>query len=209
MPRSRLNHGVPDSAVPRHAQVPFDSFQALAVTGRLTAGSARYLALHDELTLLPNREYFRAALELALRRSAPSRQALAVFHLSINLVDFKPSIDAHGTAACDDLLRRIAGRLALAPRAEDMLCRLEDDQFACLVPGLSGREQLSDRANRLLEAVPFPLRIGITQLCINPSIGIAVYPADGASAERLLANAEFAVRRAKRRDASVTFIDEG
>jgi diguanylate cyclase (GGDEF)-like protein len=193
----------------RHAQLPLEHFEAPFVPGPVTAKKARFRALHDELTQLPNGEYFRTRLEMALSRGGPPHQALAVFHLSINLEDFKPSIDAYGSGAADELLRRIAGRLALAPRAEDMLCRLEDDQFACLVPGLPKREQLSELANRLLDAVPFPLRIGVLQLCIRPSIGIALHPADGASAEHLLANAEFAMRRAKRRDASFTFVDEG
>jgi diguanylate cyclase (GGDEF)-like protein len=205
MLRPRLNYEVPNPAMVRDTHLPLENFEAPAVAGHVAAKKARYLALHDELTLLPNREYFRARLELALERAAPPHQALAVFHLSINLEDFKQSIDAYG----GELLRRIAGRLALAPRPEDMLCHLEDDQFACLVPGLSKREQLSDLANRLLDAVPFPLRIGILQLCICPSIGIAIYPADGASAELLLANAQFAMRRAKRRDAGFTFADEG
>ena len=209
MPRPRSNYEAANPAMVRHAQLPLEHFEAPAVAAKVSAKQARYLALHDQLTLLPNGDYFRARLEMALGRAGPPQQALAVFHLSINLEDFKPSIDAYGGAAGDELLRRIAARLALAPRAEDMLCRLEDDQFACLVPGLHKREQLGELASRLLDAVPFPLRIGILQLCIRPSIGIAIYPADGASAELLLSNAEFAMRRAKRRDASFTFVDEG
>jgi diguanylate cyclase (GGDEF)-like protein len=209
MPRPRSVYDAADLDLVRHSQLTLESLEAPAAAGQIAAKKARYRALHDELTMLPNGEYFRARLDLALCRAAPPQQTLAVLHLSINLEDFKPSIDAYGAAAGDEMLRRIAARLAIAPRAEDMLCRLQEDQFACLVPGLPKRDQLSELADRLLDAVPFPLRIGILQLCVRPSIGIAIYPAHGASAQSLLANAETAMRRAKRRDASYAFVDEG
>jgi diguanylate cyclase (GGDEF)-like protein len=193
----------------RIARSPPENLVMPAFAAQVNAKKARYLAMHDELTLLPNREYFGARLEFALDRAAPLRQALAVFHLSMNLEDFKRSSDAYGGADDDELLRRISARLALAPRAEDMPCRLKDDQFACLVPGLSKREQLSNLASRLSDAVSLPLRIGMLQFRMRPSIGIATYPVDGANAELLLANAECAMRSAKRRDASFAFVDEG
>jgi diguanylate cyclase len=209
MRRPRLNQEIPGSVVVRSARLPLASLGTPAYAAQVTAKKARYLAMHDELTLLPNREYFGARLEFALNRAAPLREALAVFHLSMNLDDFKRSSKAYGGGADDELLRRISARLALAPRAEDMPCRLKDDQFACLVPGLCKREQLSDLASTLFGAVSFPLRMGMLQFHMRPSIGIATYPADGASAELLLANAECAMRSAKRRDTSFAFVDEG
>jgi diguanylate cyclase len=170
------------------------------------AKRACYSALHDGLTLLPNGKYFRARLEQALGRIEPPYQALAVLYLSLE--DFTPFFDTCGHDAGDELLKMVAARLALAVRAEDMLSRLRNDEFACLVAGLPGRNQLSDLARQLLRAVSGPLKIGVLHLCVRPNIGIARYPVDGASAEALLASAEFAMCFAKQRKAGFAFVDE-
>ncbi len=192
----------------RHGQLLQGAFQARAAEAQIAAKQARYHALHDAPSRLPNGEYFRARLEQALGRSEPPYQALAVLHISLNLEDLQPSIDACGPKAADKFLATIAAELAAATRAEDMLGRLGNDTFGCLAPGLSKREQLSALANKLLGSVPSPSRIGDLQLCVRPSIGIAIYPRDGARADALLANAEFAMHRAKQRDAGHTFVDE-
>jgi GGDEF domain-containing protein len=67
---------------------------------------------------------------------------------------------------------------------------------------------LSALAKKLLTCIPFPLRIGALQLCVRPSIGIAAYPCDGASAEALLSNAKVAMQRARQREAGHLFVDE-
>ena len=175
---------------------------------QIAAKRVRHRALHDGLTLLPNGRYFRTRLERALGRDELPHQALAVLYLSLNLEDFKRSIETHGFDAGDELLKMIAGRLAVAARAEDMLSRLGNDEFACLVPGLSKRDELGDFANKLLGVVSAPLKIGVSHLCLRPSIGIAIYPRDGTSAEALLMNAEFAMYRAKQHDTGYAFVDE-
>ena len=169
----------------------------------------RYQALHDGLTLLPNGRYFRTRLDQALGRGEPPHQALAVLYLSLNLEeDFKLSIDTYGHDACAELLRITAGRVAVAARAEDMLSRLGNDRFACLVPGLSKRDELSDFAHELLGAVSAPAKIGDLRFCMRPNIGISIYPRDGTSADALLMNAEFAMQRAKNHDTGYAFVDE-
>jgi diguanylate cyclase (GGDEF)-like protein len=175
---------------------------------QIASKRVRYRALHDGLTLLPNGGHLRTRLEQALGRGEPPHQALAVLYLSLNLEDFKPSIDTNGHDAGDELLKTIAGRLAVAARAEDMLSRLGNDEFACLVPGLSKRDELSDFVNKLLGVVSAPLNIGVLQVCMRPSIGIAICPRDGTSAEALLMNAEFAMHRAKQYDTGYAFVDE-
>jgi diguanylate cyclase (GGDEF)-like protein len=175
---------------------------------QIAAQRVRHRALHDGLTLLPNGRYFRTRLERALGRDELPHQALAVLYLSLNLEDFEPSIDTYGHDAGDELLKMIAGRLGVAARAEDMLSRLGNDEFACLVPGLSKRDELSDFANKLLGVVSAPLRIGVSHLCMRPSIGIAIYPRNGTSAEALLVNAQCAMYRAKQHDTGYAFVDE-
>jgi diguanylate cyclase (GGDEF)-like protein len=168
-----------------------------SATARSAAKRVRYQKLHDGLTLLPNGEYFRARLELALGRSEPPHQALAVLYLSLNLPH-----------AGDELLKMIAGRLAVAVRAEDMLSRLGKDRFACLVPGLLKRDELGDFAINMLNVVSAPLEMGVLHLCVHPSIGIAIHPRNGTSAAALLMNAEFAMYRAKLHDTGYAFADE-
>jgi len=170
------------------------------------AKRACHSALHDGLTLLPNGKYFRARLERALGHTEPPRQALAVLYLNFN--DFTLFIDTYGHDAGDELLKIVAARMLLAVRAEDMLSRLRNDQFACLVAGLPSRSQLSDLAHGLLRAVSAPLQIGILYLCVHPNIGIARCRADGVSAEALLANAEFAMHLAKQHKTGFAFVDE-
>ena len=179
-----------------------------AARAQIAAKQVRYRAFHDGLTLLPNGGYFRRRLERALGRREPPHQALAVLYLSLNLEDFKRSIETHGYDAGDELLKMIAGRLAVAARAEDMLSRLGNDEFACLVPGLSKRDELRDFANKLLGVVSAPLKIGVSHLCMRPNIGIAIYPRNGTSAKALLTNAEFAMYRAKQHDTGYAFVDE-
>jgi diguanylate cyclase (GGDEF)-like protein len=174
----------------------------------VVAKRVRYRALHDGLTSLPNGRYFRARLEQALSRGEPPEQALAVLYLRLNLEDCEPSIDTYGHDAGDELLKLIAGRLAVAARAEDMLSRLGNDEFACLVPGLAKRDELGGFANKLLDVVSAPLNFGVLHLCVRPSIGIAIYPQDGTSPEALLMNAEFSMYRAKQHDTGYAFVDE-
>ncbi|MEP6883140.1 MAG: GGDEF domain-containing protein [Gammaproteobacteria bacterium] len=197
------------AASSRHGQLQQGDFQTRASPEQAAAKRARILALHDAPSSLPNGEYFRARLEQALARDEPPYQDLTVFCISLNFEDFRPAIDACGREAGAEFLKSIAATLTAATRAEDMLGRLGRDEFVCLVPGMPKREQLSALAKKLLGCIPFPLRIGALQLCVRPSIGIAVYPRDGTSAEVLLSNAEFAMYRAKNLEAGYTFVDEG
>jgi diguanylate cyclase (GGDEF)-like protein len=184
------------------------AFQARAAEAQIAAKQARYRALHDEPSRLPNAEYFRTRLERALCRREPPYQYLAVLYISLNLEEFQPSIDACGREAVDKSRKSVAAGLAAASRAEDMLACLGGDTFACLAPGLCKREHLGELAKKLLSSIPFPLRIGALQLCVRPSIGIATYPCDGASAEAMLSNAKVAMQRARQREAGHLFVDE-
>jgi two-component system cell cycle response regulator len=170
------------------------------------AKRACYSALHDRLTLLPNGAYFRARLEQALVHTERPRQALSVLYL--NLDGFTQIITTYGHDVGDELLKMVAARMLLAMRAEDMLSRLRNDEFACLVAGLPSQSQLSDMADNLLRAVSAPLTIGILPLCVNLNIGIATCPADGVSADVLLANAEFAMHLAKQHETGFAFVHE-
>jgi diguanylate cyclase (GGDEF)-like protein len=165
--------------------------------------NARYLSLHDDLTSLPNRSYFRQRLERALADEEPPRQALAVLYLDLD--GFKPLNDTHGHDAGDELLRIVAARLTHAVRAEDMVSRVGGDEFACMLTGLPQREQVRYVACKLFDAVSAPLKIGALEFSVRASIGIATCPTDGTTADSLLKCADAAMYRAKREGTGYTF----
>lgn len=165
---------------------------------------ARHLALHDGLTALPNRRYFREKLAEVLAQRRQEKPPIAVLYLDLD--GFKPINDAHGHDIGDKLLQIVAARLSRTVRAGDMVSRIGGDEFACLIEGTLDRHRLAQLADKLYEAVSAPLRIGRLELVVRPSIGIAVCPADGDTAERLIESADAAMYRAKRTGAGHAFV---
>lgn len=168
---------------------------------------ARHLASHDSLTALPNRSCFQERLEHALADPELRRQGLALLYLDLD--GFKAVNDEHGHDAGDELLRIVAARLARSVRADDMVSRVGGDEFACLLADVPSREQLSHLACKMFDAVSAPMKIGQLKLTVRASIGIAVCPTDGASAEALLKSADNAMYRAKRQNTGYAFFAEG
>jgi len=191
----------------------FDARAALAqarielVASRSDERRSRRLAMHDELTSLPNRSFFGEWIDHALVQAEPPQVGFAVLYLDLD--GFKLINDAYGHDVGDELLRIIASRLARAVRAEDVVSRLGGDEFACLLTQLSDREQLSHLACKLFDAVSAPVSIGPHVLTVHPSIGIAMFPEDGATAEALLRHADAAMYHAKRSGSGYAFLESG
>jgi diguanylate cyclase len=165
---------------------------------------ARYLAFHDDLTALPNRRFFRERLDLALREEGGAGvRPLAVFYLDLD--GFKALNDLYGHDTGDELLGTVARRLSHALRAEDLVSRLAGDEYACLITGLSCRKRLQQLAATLFHAVSAPFKIGVLELTVHPSIGIAMYPSDGSTTDQLLKAADSAMYMAKRLKSSYAF----
>jgi diguanylate cyclase (GGDEF)-like protein len=189
----------------------FDVQTALAQTRTELAGTqageqrARQLALHDGLTLLPNRRYFCERLDQALAHAKAQGPGFAVLYLDLD--GFKPINDTHGHEIGDALLRIIAARLAGAVRADDMMSRLGGDEFACLIGGTPNRAQLSQLAHKLCDTVAMPMKVGKLTLTVRISIGIALCCVDGASVETLLNRADAAMYQAKRQHSGHAFCD--
>ena len=179
--------------------------QARAELAGTRAGEqqARHQALHDGLTALPNRGHFRDRLDLALGHPLAKQSPLTVFFLDLD--GFKQVNDQHGHAVGDDLLRIVATRLARSLRADDMVCRWGGDEFAGLLLGAIEPSSLAQMAGKLVNAVSAPMQIGALRLSIRPSIGLAMAPADGTTAEVLLRHADAALVRAKRRGGGHAF----
>jgi diguanylate cyclase len=166
---------------------------------------ARHMALHDDLTGLPNRGFFRERLDQALALSQADRPPIAVLYLDLD--DFKKVNDTHGHDAGDEMLRIVAARLARVVRSGDMVSRLGGDEFACLLVNLPSRNQLSHLADKLLESVCAPITLGPLKLDVRSSIGIAMCPEHGTSSDMLLKHADAAMYQAKRLASGYAFFD--
>jgi diguanylate cyclase (GGDEF)-like protein len=151
-------------------------------------------ASHDQLTGLTNRHGFNATREAILAMARRDNTELAV--LGLDLDRFKAVNDTFGHAAGDQLLVLVAHRIREVVRATDVAARLGGDEFAILLPNtnLAAAEGV---ARRLLDAIRLPCPIGGQIVRIGVSIGIAVYPADGDTADELLRNADAALFKAK------------
>ena len=189
-----------------NAQTALSQLRAELVGAQASETLARRVALHDDLTALPNRNFFRWRLDDALGQPTTEQKKLAVLYLDLD--SFKPINDVHGHHAGDELLRIIAERLARSMRSEDMVSRVGGDEFACLLAGAPSREKLSRLAGDLLDVVSEPLHIGDTNVTVRPSIGIAMAPSDGTTAEALLKNADAAMYMAKRRRSGYVFFSD-
>jgi diguanylate cyclase len=167
---------------------------------------ARYMAMHDCLTNLPNRAFFCLELDCRLAVAELHRKSIAVFF--IDLDGFKAVNDLHGHPAGDELLKMVAMRITRTLRAEDMVSRLGGDEFGCLLSGFPSRDQLQHLASKLFDAVSVPLNVGDVQLAVRPSIGIAIFPDHGVTGEALLRNADAAMYHCKKQRKTGAFFYE-
>jgi diguanylate cyclase (GGDEF)-like protein len=151
-------------------------------------------AYYDSLTGLPNRQLFRDRLEQQLAHVRHSREALAL--LFIDLDRFKNVNDSLGHGAGDQLLQSVAARLASVVGDTCTLARLGGDEFTVIapVPGITAAGAL---AAQILDVLRAPISIGGMQCVAQASVGIAVYPDDGVTAEMLIRNADTAMYKAK------------
>jgi diguanylate cyclase (GGDEF)-like protein/PAS domain S-box-containing protein len=153
-----------------------------------------YQAYHDALTGLPNRALFRDRLTVALAHAKRQESSLAVMFLDLDR--FKYVNDTLGHSLGDALLKVIGSRLRAVLREEDTVARMGGDEFTILATDVQG-EDAAKIAQKLLDAVSHPLHVEGHELFLTTSIGIAMYPNDGDSAEALLKNADSAMYRAK------------
>lgn len=155
----------------------------------------RHQAQHDALTGLPNRLLFEDRLQQALVRA--ERRGAKVALLFLDLDRFKPVNDAWGHHIGDKLLQHVAKRLVGAVRGGDTVCRLGGDEFVVLLEEIDGEPAASEVAEKILDTVNEPFMIDNETLYVSPSIGICLYPRDGADAQTLVQNADRAMYHAK------------
>ncbi|APX92484.1 hypothetical protein BWR19_05740 [Halomonas sp. 1513] len=155
----------------------------------------QFKANQDPLTGLANRALFDDHLQRALHHAQRHEGEVAL--LFIDLDRFKPINDSLGHSAGDTLLKQVARRLSQALRGDDLLARFGGDEFLVLLQHDAEVEGAQTVALRLQEALEAPFKIGDRRLPVSASIGIALFPRDGDSAEELLRSADGAMYSAK------------
>jgi diguanylate cyclase (GGDEF)-like protein/PAS domain S-box-containing protein len=153
------------------------------------------LARYDSLTGLPNRSFFMESLEQSLLRAERRHGRLALVFIDVD--GFKTVNDSFGHAAGDLLLRALAERLRASTRKTDTVARIGGDEFTVMVHDLVRADDAALVAQGLLEQLSRPCALGDREVTITASVGISVFPEDGADGGTLLKNADLAMYRAK------------
>lgn len=160
------------------------------------------LVLFDPLTGLANRTLFFERLEQAIHVAERSSTGFAL--LAMDLDRFKEVNDSLGHAAGDRVLAAIGPLLGRRLRRTDTLARIGGDEFAVVLPSTETIDGALLAAEKLIAAVASPVPLGDSIVTVGVSVGIAMYPIHGTTAETLLAMADEAMYEAKRNGRGVT-----
>lgn len=201
MRRDRGQVAIEDSVAPIHdhegkvtgAVMVFRDVTAARTLALKTA----YQSRHDALTDLPNRTVLEDRLVQAIAVAQRNRKQLAVFFLDLN--GFKAINDTLGHAVGDRLLKSVAQRLIGCVRGSDTISRQGGDEFVVLLPEVSHAQAAAVSADKILAALHEPHLIDGHEIRADASLGIAVYPDDGTTAEALIQTADLAMYQAKSR----------
>jgi diguanylate cyclase (GGDEF)-like protein/PAS domain S-box-containing protein len=155
----------------------------------------QYLASHDQLTRLPNRNRFLEQLTAEIARAARYEYKLGV--LFIDLDRFKNVNDTLGHDFGDSLLIAVAERFRATLREVDMVARLGGDEFTAILSEIKNPQEAAASAQRLLNSLKTPIVINGQEIFAGASIGISLFPDNGTDTKILLRNADVAMYRAK------------
>ncbi|TVP55267.1 MAG: EAL domain-containing protein [Nodularia sp. (in: Bacteria)] len=158
-------------------------------------GKIRFQALHDLLTGLPNRLLFNELLEKALPNAARKQESLAVMFLDLDR--FKVINDTLGHTLGDRLLQEVAQRLKNSLRGGDSVARWGGDEFTILLPRVNYLEEVSQVAQRILNALEDVFYLDGHELYVSASLGIALLDEHSYDTETLIQHADTALYYAK------------
>ncbi|MBI1422520.1 MAG: EAL domain-containing protein [Gammaproteobacteria bacterium] len=154
-----------------------------------------YMAHHDALTKLPNRNLFLDRLRQAMARARWHKRLIAVMFLDLDR--FKTINDSLGHQVGDQLIVQLTQRLSSGVRAGDTIARFGGDEFAILLDDIASEKDISQLAKKVLDTMVPTFVIEGRELYITASIGVSIFPNDGEDSETLLRNADVAMYRAK------------
>jgi len=157
-------------------------------------GDVERESLTDPLTRLPNRQAFE--LRLKSLGVASERDGGGLALMFIDLDGFKPINESFGHQSGDWLLNTVGQRLSAAAHANEFVARWGADQFLLLLPGVRAREALAERARVVLKTIAQPMEVLGRELPVQASVGVAIFPDDGAAA-LMLGHADAAAHAAK------------
>jgi len=160
-----------------------------------TVDDLEYLAYYDQLTKVPNRTLFRDRAETAIRRALREDEKLAVVYIDID--EFKTINDKMGHEAGDRLLGDLSRRFKKCIRESDTLSRVGGDEFAILILKIACIEDVSILVERIHKSNQIPIKINDHNIIPKISLGISIFPQDGATIDELLKNADAAMYSAK------------
>ena len=154
-------------------------------------------AYHDALTGLPNRSLFSDQFERALSRAQRNSSCMAL--MFIDLDQFKNINDTRGHETGDRILQLVAESMVKHTRKADLVARFGGDEFILLIDDIHDVHEISLIAEKMLAAVAEPIKLDHHEYALTASIGISLFPGDGASQDVLLQRADTAMYEAKAR----------
>ena len=167
---------------------------------------AQQIALQDALTGLPNRVSFEQSLDHGLIQAKRHGWGLAVLFIDID--EFKSINDSYGHDLGDQVLLMVANRLKTSVRDEDIVSRWGGDEFVCLLLEVKQEADVTYLAEKMINRIAEAYEFNGIVLSIRVSIGIAIYPADGDTADVLFKNADTAMYKAKGTEKRVVLFRE-
>ncbi|HEX9172433.1 MAG TPA: diguanylate cyclase [Telluria sp.] len=184
------------TALDRHLLLFVATQLAAVIQRQQLHAQMRFMAMHDELTRLPNRRLFYDRLDTAFARAQRQQAQLSLLFIDVNR--FKQVNDQYGHVCGDLLLQQVARRVGACVRDSDTLARLGGDEFVVLLENIamSADAVLVMQKIHLALAAPFELGEGV-QVDVSVSIGIAHFPDDGSNRQELVARADQAMYSAK------------
>lgn len=175
------------------------AFERMLSNLRASMGQIRKLAFYDTITELPNRE------KIKIDAPAAIKEAKSGTLLFIDLDGFKSINDTFGHNMGDQLLRKVSKALRqyfleardIYKTGNILLARVGGDEFAAIIPGIESKQQAGAIASGAIDILRQPFIIGGSTINIGASVGITMFPADAATYEDLLVNADLAMYAAK------------
>jgi diguanylate cyclase (GGDEF)-like protein/PAS domain S-box-containing protein len=155
----------------------------------------RYLTQYDALTGLANREWITDRLDQAIVHAQRHQREVAAILLDLD--EFKLVNDSLGHVVGDTLLKEIASRLTEFVRAGDTAARVGGDKFMVLLADMASDGDAAALARDLLQVIAAPILLADQKIVVTASLGIALYPKDGATSASLMRHADVAMYRAK------------
>lgn len=165
------------------------------ITERVNSEKAiRDLANFDALTRLPNRRFFVSEMERRLMRRGELKPCSMFF---VDLDKFKEVNDTLGHSVGDSLLKAVSLRFGRIIKNTDLMCRFGGDEFVLVLPGVVEEPACRDVAERIIAELSMPIQIDHHTITIGASVGIAIAPKDGKTAEELLQYTDAALYESK------------